>query len=63
MAEDNLGGVCYEYVNSYFLGKNGCHFADDIFRCNFLNKTFCILVKISLKFVPKGPTGNNPVLV
>ena len=24
---------------------------------------FCILIKISLKFVPKGPTDNNPALV
>ena len=38
-------------------------FADDIFRCNFVNEKFCILIKISLKFVPKGPIDNNPALV
>ena len=44
-------------------GKNGCHFPDDIFRCILLNEKFCILVKISLKFVPKGPIDNNLSLV
>ena len=33
------------------------------FRCIFRNEKFCILIKISLKFVPKGPTDNNPALV
>ena len=28
-----------------------------------MNEKFCILIKISLKFVPKGPTDNNPALV
>ena len=44
-------------------GQNGRRFADDIFRCIFMNKKFCILIKISLKSVPKGPTNNNPALV
>ena len=46
--------------NSPPLGQNSCLFADDIFRCIFVNDKFCILVKISLKFVPKGPIDNNP---
>ena len=25
-----------------------------------MNEKFCILIKISLKFVPKGPIHNNP---
>ena len=29
----------------------------------FMNEKFCILIKISLKFVPKGPIDNNPALV
>ena len=33
-----------------------------IFRSIFVNEKFCILIKISLKFVPKGPIDNNPVL-
>ena len=29
-------------------------FADDIFKCIFLNENVCILIKISLTFVPNG---------
>ena len=43
--------------------QNWHHFADDIFRCIFVNEKFDILIKISLKFVPKGPIGNKPALV
>ena len=43
--------------------QSDCHFADDIFRCIFVNDKFCILMKISLKFIHKGPTDNNPALV
>ena len=32
--------------------QNGCHFADDIFKCILLNENGLILFKISLKFVP-----------
>ena len=41
----------------------GHHFTDDIFGCIFMNEEFCILIKISLKFVPKGPINNIPALV
>ena len=37
--------------------------ADDIFNCIFLNENVWIAIKISLKFVPKGPFDNNPALV
>ena len=43
--------------------QNGRHFADDIFRWIFVNEIFCILIKISLKFVPKDMIDNNPALV
>ena len=43
--------------------QNGCHLADNIFRCIFMNEKFCILIQISLKFVPKYPIDNNPALV
>ena len=42
---------------------NGRHFADDIFKCIFLNENAWIAIKISLKFVPKGPISNIPALV
>ena len=42
---------------------NSRHFPDDVFRCIFLNENICISIKISLKFVPKGPINNILVLV
>ena len=43
--------------------QNGRHFADDIFNCIFLNENVWIPIKISLKFVPKGPINNILALV
>ena len=33
------------------------------FRRQYFQMHFCILIEISLKFVPKGPIDNNPALV
>ena len=38
-------------------------FADDIFKCIFLNENIWISINISLKFVPKGTSNNSPALV
>ena len=43
--------------------QNGRHFADDIFKCIFLIENVWIPIKISLKFVPRGPINNIPALV
>ena len=59
---NNLG-FFFSFLNSSPPGQNGRSFADDIFICIFMNEKCCILVKISLKFVPKGPINNNPALV
>ena len=50
-------------VKSYPPGQNCLHFTNDMFRWIFMNEKFCILIKIPLKFVPKGTIYNNPVLV
>ena len=50
-------------INSSPPGQNGRHFANDIFKCIFVNEKFCILIKISPTFVPKGPIDNPPALV
>ena len=50
-------------VNSLRLRQNGRHFADDTFKRIFLNENVLISIKISLKFVPKGPINNIPALV
>ena len=49
--------------NTLRLRKNCCHFANDIFRYIFLNENVWILLKISLKFVPKFPVNYIPALV
>ena len=54
------GSLC---INSLRPRQNGRHFADDIFKCIFLNENVWILIKISLKFVPYGPINNIPSLV
>ena len=43
--------------------QDGRHFADDIFKCIFVNENVCISINISLKFIPKGPIDNIPALV
>ena len=43
--------------------QNGRHFADNIFKCIFLDENVWISLKISLKFVPKGPINNIPALL
>ena len=39
------------------------HFADDIFKCIFLNENIWIPIKISLGLVPQGPINNSPAMV
>ena len=43
--------------------QDGRRFADDTFKCIFLNENVRISIKISLKFVPKDPINNIPALV
>ena len=43
--------------------QNGRNFADGIFKCIFLNENAWIPIKMSMKFVPKGPINNIPALV
>ena len=51
------------YINILRPRQNGRHFPDDIFKCIFLNENVWISLKISLKFVPKGPINNIPASV
>ena len=41
-------------INTLRPRQIGCHYADNIFKCIFLNEKVWIPIKISLKFVPKG---------
>ena len=49
-------------LNTLRTTQNGRHFPDDIFKYIFLNENVWISIKISLKFVPKGPIDNIPAL-
>ena len=50
-------------LNTLSPKQNCCHFANDIFRCIFLNEHLHVLFRISLKFVHNGPIDNKPALV
>ena len=52
-----------QWVNTSPPGQNGRHFADDIFKCIFLNENVQISLKISLKFVPRVRINSIPALV
>ena len=50
-------------INLSSPGQNERLFADDIFKCISVNEKVCILIKISLNFVPKGLIDNNLAMV
>ena len=61
-----FGYVSYHHcinINSSSPGQDGRHFADNIFKCIFLNENVWISIKISLKFVPGCRINNIPALV
>ena len=71
--------ICPNYAVWFILNRNTIHskgiinslmprlnrrpFADDIFKCIFLNENEWILPRISLKFLPKVRINNIPALV
>ena len=61
---------CYGFIDDILLllntvrpKQNGRHFPDDIGKCIFVNGNVWISIKISPKFVLKGPINNIPALV
>ena len=63
VSSQRLWTQCQFPVNSLRPRQNRRHFADDVFKCNFLNENVWIPIKISLKFVPRGPINIMPTLV
>ena len=55
-----LKTILYEMVNTLRPRHNGRHFPDNIFKWIFLNRNLWISIKISLKFVPRGPINIIP---
>ena len=60
---DNSIYIIYQWVNTMRVRQNGCYLTNNIFKWIFFNENVCILIKISLKFVPRGPINNIPSLV
>ena len=56
---------CVTRVHTFKPRQDGRHFADNILKCIFFNENVWVLIKIALKFVPKGPITciNMPSLV
>ena len=50
-------------LNTLRSTQNGRHFADDNFKCIFLNENLRALLKISLNFVPEVQVNNIPALI
>ena len=46
------------FINLMRPRRNRRHFADDIFKCIFLEVNVWIPIQFSLKFVPKGAINN-----
>ena len=59
----NMHRISLFCLNTLQPRQNGRHFADDIFKRIFVSDNVWIPIKISLKFVPKGPINNIPALV
>ena len=55
--------LLYGFNNTLRPRQNGRHFTDDTFNHIFFNENVRISIKISLKYVPKGPIINIPALV
>ena len=57
-----MAGGGHKKINTLRPRQNGRNFADDFFKCIFLNKNDWIPIKIPLEFVSKGPINNIPAL-
>ena len=52
-----------QYVNTSRPRQNSRHFADNIFKCIFVNENCHHLTTISLRFVLKGYLNNGPAFI
>ena len=60
MTTYNITSTTYKHIEAE---TNGHHFADDIFKCIFLNENVWIPIKISLKFVLKDSINTFRAMV
>ena len=54
------GGSCLTYWGRE---KNYLQIAEDVFKCNFVNKIGCKPIRISQKYIPPGPNNNLSAFV
>ena len=54
---------CWMNLTYWGRDERAAIFPDNISKWIFLNENICILIKISLKFVPRSPLKNIPALV
>ena len=52
--------MSHEVLTHWGRDKIAPTLANDNFKCKFVNENILISIKISLKFVPKGPINNMP---
>ena len=63
MINSLVPGRCGSNLNTLRSGQNGCYFPDNIFKWIFLSENVWSLIKVLLKFDPKGPSNNIPAMV
>ena len=63
LPQQNKSQHNHVHINTLRPRQNGRHFADNIFKCIFLNENVWISIKISQKFIPTDLISNNPALV
>ena len=62
-AVHSIKSTSISLFNSIFPGQNDRDFAQEILKRIFCMKKVRFLTKVSLKFVPNGPTDDNLALV
>ena len=55
--------LMFKLLLTHLSSKQYGHNFADIFKCILMNENWCILIQISLKFVPKDPIDNKSVMV
>ena len=60
---DTYASPGFNELTHLILDKMAAILADDKFKCISLNQNDRILIRISLKFVPRSPIDNKPALV
>ena len=59
---DEMHRLLYQSISTHLFSLDR-HFTDDILNAFFCNEKFCILIRNSLKFVPKGLIDNKSASV